>query len=489
MRITGGLPRITRSLRFRLALGYVIFFTVAMIVIGGFVSYSLKLILSTQAEVAVDEEWGAIKGYLTVEKYGPDWFYDAFDPDESFIVNRLRRVFFLADAEGNPVRRSEIYKSIGLDPPEEIRAILKSGNTRVLRIRYDHGTPYLIRSGRWVDNGQVFYLAIGRSLAEDNLVLKRFERDYLLILPGVILACCVLGWFMAGRSLDPLNSVSRTAQRITSSSLNTQIPTRGAGDELDHLIETFNGMMERLNRSFEQVRQFSTDVSHELRTPLTVIRGQLEVALFTAKTPEQYREAMENALEDVERLSSIVRALLLLSQSETGQLVLQKSDVDLAGMVRDVVDQFQIPAEAHGVRLTAETPERCLVHADHIQLERLLSNLLSNAVKYTPAAGEVVVRLSGDAAQVTIDVEDTGAGIPDEHLPHIFERFYRVPSAAPEKGLGLGLSFVAWIVKAHGGTIDVQSRSSGGTRFRVHLPARELELVAAPPPALISREK
>lgn len=489
MRLNGVVPRITRSLRFRLALSYVLFFTVAMILIGAFVRYSLERIMANQAEAALDEEWGAVKGYLTVEKYGPDWFYDGYDPDESFIVSRLQRVFFLADANGKPLRRSEIYKSIGLDSPEEIKAVIQSGDTRVLRIRYDHGTPYLIRSGRWVDTHQVFYLAIGRSLAEDRHIVSRFERDYLLLLPGVIVICCILGWFMAGRALDPLNSVSRTAQRITSSNLNTQISTRGAGDELDHLIETFNGMMERLNRSFEQIRQFSTDVSHELRTPLTVIRGQLEVALFTAKTNDQYREAMENALEEVERLSSIVRALLLLSQSETGQLVLQKSDTDLAEMVRDVVDQFQIPAEAQGVRLTAETPQHCVLHADRIQIERLLSNLLSNAVKYTPASGEVVVRLSGEPGRVTLDVEDTGVGIPEEHLPHIFERFYRVPSPDPEKGLGLGLSFVAWIVKAHGGTIGVHSPPAGGTRFRVCLPAVETEAPPASAPALVAREQ
>ena len=181
--------------------------------------------------------------------------------------------------------------------------------------------------------------------------------------------------------------------------------------------------------------------------------------------------------------------MLLLSQSETGHLVLQKSEIDLSEMVRDVVDQFQIPAEAQGVRLSADTPEHCVIHGDRIQMERLLSNLLSNAVKYTPASGEVVVRLAADHSQVTLDVEDTGVGIPVEHLPHIFERFYRVPSADPEKGLGLGLSFVAWIVKAHGGTIEVHSRVSGGTQFRVCLPTGEIESSPASPPALAAREQ
>lgn len=470
MRLTAGLLRTTRSLRFRLAAGYLVFFTICLMAIGGFFRFSLQKIIQDETDDALGEAWGAVKGYLQVEKYGPDWFYNGYDSDEIFTVSRLRRVFLLTDTEGKPVMHSPIYDSIGLDSPAEIKRILKSG-VPSWRTRYDHGEPYRIRSGRWTDKNQVFYMAVGKSLGEDERILGRFTRDYFLILPLVILVCGVLGWYVAGRALEPLNSVSRTAQLITSSNLTTQIPARGAGDELDHLIETFNGMMERLHRSFEQIRQFSTDVSHELRTPLTVVRGQLEVALFTAKSPDQYREAMENALEDVERLSSIVRTLLLLSQSETGQLVLQKSEIDLAEAVRDVADQFQIPAEGEGVRLLAETPDHFPVQADRIQIDRLLSNLLSNAIKYTPAGGEVRVRLSAEPGQATLIVEDSGVGIAPEHLPHIFDRFYRVPSADPHKGLGLGLSFVAWIVKAHGGSFHVESQPGQGTRFTISLPA------------------
>ncbi len=294
----------------------------------------------------------------------------------------------------------------------------------------------------------------------------------------------VLGWFLAGRALGPVNSVAETAQRITHSNLDMQIPSRRSGDELDRLIEAFNHMMTRLNLSFEQVRRFSTDVSHELRTPLTVVRGQLEVALFTAETTEQYREAMVNALEDVDRLSNIVRALLMLSQAESGQLLLQKTQLDFAELLRDQVDQYQIPAEAQGVELTAELPPICIIHGDKIQLERLVSNLLGNAVKYTPAGGRVVARLHGETGWVKFTVEDTGVGISPDHLPHIFDRFYRVPSADPEKGLGLGLSFVTWIVKAHGGTVTVDSEPHKGTRFTVSLPAAPVDLEIRESPAL-----
>jgi heavy metal sensor kinase len=294
---------------------------------------------------------------------------------------------------------------------------------------------------------------------------------------------------MAGRALDPLNSVSETAQRITHSNLDMQISLRNAGDELDRLIEAFNRMMARLRFSFEQMRQFSTDVSHELRTPLTVIRGQLEVAMFTAKTPEQYREAMINALEDVERLSNIVRALLMLSQAEGGQLALQKSDLNFAEMLRNLVEEYQIPAEAEGVRLSAELPDTCRLYADRVQIERLITNLLSNAIKYTPRGGNVELRMWQQGDEVKLAVRDTGVGIAPDHLPHIFDRFYRVPSADPEKGLGLGLSFVAWIVKAHGGTIDVESELQKGTQFLVSLPAGPVSSAPSEAPAFSASEQ
>src|SRR5258708_24122017 len=214
-----------------------------------------------------------------------------------------------------------------------------------------------------------------------------------------------------------------------------QTPKRNGGDELDRLIEAFNHMMQRLNLSFEQIRQFSTDVSHELRTPLTVVRGQLEVAMFTAITVAQYREAMADALEGVDRLSNIVRALLMLSQAESGQLVLQKTQLDFAELIRDQVDQYQIPAEAEGVRLSAELPETCDIFADRIQMERLVSNLLSNAIKYTRQAGTVKAQLACEGEQVRFIVEDTGVGIPPDHLPHIFNTFYPVPPPYPQTAL------------------------------------------------------
>src|SRR6266851_4076033 len=398
--------RFTRGLRFRLAVSYVFFFTILLAFLGVVFRQVLGTTFKSQMQSVLEEEFGAAKGYLRTTASGPDWIFDPEDPDESFIVNRIRRVYLLADTQGHALEHSEIYDSIGLDSPDEIKKILKSGQPATRVRKDDKGIPYMIRSGLMVDaRNNKYYLAIGRAVDYNDKVIRDFTRNYFSLLPVVIVVSGLLGWFLAGRALQPVNSVAATAQRITHSSLNMQIPTRNAGDELDRLIEAFNHMMHRLNLSFEQIRQFSTDVSHELRTPLTVVRGQLEVAMFTAGTIAQYREAMADALEGVDRLSNIVRALLMLSQAESGQLVLQKTQLDFAELIRDQVDQYQIPAEAEGVRLSAELPETCNILADRIQMERLVSNLLSNAIKYTRQGGTVKAQLVCEGEQVKFIVE------------------------------------------------------------------------------------
>ena len=479
-------PRVdfVRGMRFRLMVSFVLLFAILLAVIGLLFHKTLQIQTETDVRDALEEEWGAAKGYLKIENQRPYWVADQTDPEEAFIVSRLKHIYLLTDANGVALDYDDSYESIGLDSPEEIQRILHLPAPET-HMRYDKsGTPYLIKAGKIPDEkGRPYFFAIGRSLAPARKTVSDFTRNYFWMLPAMIALSGLLGWFLAGRAIQPVNFVAQAAQTITGSNLSLQIPLRGAGDELDRLIESFNKMTARLNQSFEQIRRFSTDVSHELRTPLTAIRGQLEVALFTAETPDQYREAMLNALEDVEKLSSIVRALLLLSQAESGQLALQKAPLSLADLAREMVDQFQIPAEEKNVTLTADLDAHTTVSADHTQIERLLSNLLSNAIKYTPEGGSVRVRVGPgeDSGWAQIVVEDTGVGIPAENLPHIFDRFYRVRNSLTESvtGLGLGLSFVAWIVEVHGGRIDVASTEGEGTRFTVLLPAEESP-VAAP---------
>jgi heavy metal sensor kinase len=362
----------------------------------------------------------------------------------------------------------------------ELNEIEQTHQPIIKTVTGSDGTPYQIISSALYDNTlhHIWYVAEGRSLAADRLTLRHFSRNIWIFIPIIVGVCGLIGWYSAARSLRSLQSVEKAAQAITGSNLGLQIPKRGAEDELDRLIDSFNAMSGRLKASFEQVRQFSTDVSHELRTPLTAIQGQLEVALFTATNKEQLQEAVENALQDVERLSNLIRALLLLSQSESGQIPMNRTVVDLTSLAAEVVEQFQIPAEATGIKLLLRAPQPVLCEGDRTQIERLVTNLLANAIKYTPSGGWASVRVEKSGSSVHLIVEDSGAGIPKDHLPQIFNRFYRVPDPNPEKGLGLGLSFVAAIVRAHGGEIQVESEVGKGSRFDVILPVGNVPVAA-----------
>lgn len=462
-----------------MTLSYALFFTILLTFLAVFLRQFLAQTLDAQIRDAVDQDWATLKGYLHIGKGLERWYVDNADPEELAVEGRLRRIFFLADAKGNAIGMSDIYKSLGADPKSQIRHVVSAKLVLWQEKTDAHGEHFLIRAS--FDNDEdspdrtYYYVAIGRSLKYNQEILNKFTWLCAALIPLIAIGGCLLGWIYAGRALSPVMDIARAAQRISGLNLSMRIPTRKSGDELDYLIETFNRMIERLELSFNQIRQFSTDVSHELRTPITIVRGQLEVALFTAKNAEDYREAIVDSLHDIERLSGIVRALLLLSQAETGQVILQRVPVDMSSMVLDLVDQFQIPAESAQVTLSADVPPgEHFAEVDRMQMERMLSNLLSNALKFTPPAGRVTVSLRDFGNQMLLEVADTGRGIAPEHLPHVFDRFYRVGESgtapSPEKGLGLGLSFVAWIAKAHGCTMDVKSKLGEGTTFSIRIP-------------------
>jgi heavy metal sensor kinase len=464
-----------RTLRFRLASTFMLLLAVMLGFVGIVGTTNLRNLLDSQSEQLLREQLDAMRGYLHFDKEGePYWFTDSSDPEEEATVGRLMTLFVIANEEGNPWRGNDP----GLKELNDRRTIvselkqIEKTKEPIIKtaVGRDKLSYQIISSVMTAENGHKWYVAEGRSLANDETLRRQFRRNLLIFLPVALLACAVVSWYSAGRALRALQSVESAARGITGSNLGLQLAKRGADDELDRLIDSFNQMSRRLKSSFEQIRQFSTDVSHELRTPLTAIQGQLEVALFTATRKEQLQEAIENALQDVERLANLVRALLLLSQSESGQIPMNKTLLDLGKLVEDLVDQFQIPAEANDLTLTDTTRGPVFCEADRTQIERVVTNLLSNAIKYTPAGGWVRARAETVGGNARLLVEDSGVGIPASHLPYIFDRFYRVPDPNPEKGLGLGLSFVAAIVKAHGGEIRVESESGKGSRFEVLLP-------------------
>ena len=464
------LPNVVHSLRFRLALSYTIIFGVLLAGVGVVFRFELHSVIDEWMQEMIEDDWNAAGGFLRIEHGQATWSVDPRVPQQAFLIERLRRNLLLADAEGRVLEVSNGYKVFGVESAAELKATAASA-TPIWRTKSHRAEgDILLRYGHLSAGGETYVLVLGRRISELHTIPEMFVKDYFLSIPLMLMVATAFGWFMSGRALRPVNELAETAQKTSASSLHLRIASRGVGDELDSLIDAFNKMMARLEENFDQVKRFSTDASHELRTPITGIRGQLEVALMTAKNVDEYRDAVINALEDVDRLSNIVRALLMLSQAETGQIVIKHEAVELGGIVADLAEQFSIAAADENIKLSCASDPDAFVEGDRTQLERLVTNLLANAVKYTQPGGSVTISVLRHDNGVELVVADSGIGIAPENLPHVFERFYRVNRDHPERGLGLGLSFVAWIVKAHRGTIDVKSEVGKGTAFHVTLP-------------------
>jgi heavy metal sensor kinase len=305
----------------------------------------------------------------------------------------------------------------------------------------------------------------------------RAQRELVgvLLLAGPLALAGALGggYWLARKALAPVDRMVATAREITANRLDRRLDVPQAEDELGRLASTLNDMIARLQRSFEEVRRFTADAAHELRTPLAAIRTEAEVALRSPRSPEQDGRVLENLLEEIERLTRLVSQLLFLCREDTGIGVGSFRPVRLDELVREVSDHMQVAAREKGVDFSVDLPAPSQVRGDPDRLRQLFFNLLDNSIKYTPPGGKVTVRSESPNGHARVIVTDTGVGIAAEHLPHVFDRFYRVdPSHSPQTdGTGLGLAICRSIAEAHGGRLEIDSELGEGTRVMLALPA------------------
>jgi heavy metal sensor kinase len=312
---------------------------------------------------------------------------------------------------------------------------------------------------------------IARSLHEFDHECRELLVNFLVLGPLTLAVALGGGYFLARRALAPVEQITRAANQISADRLNERIAVPNPGDELGALAETLNRMIERLERSFTEMRRFTADAAHELRTPLAVMRSEAEVLLRCSRSPDDYARGVENLLEEANRLSQMTEQLLFLSRQDAGLHLAAREEVDPAGLVSDVVGTMQAVAQDRAIdlRLTGNAP--CQLVGDARLLRRVLYNLLDNAFKYTQTTGTVSVCGAVEEGAWLLTVADTGVGIPPDHLPHVFDRFYRVDAArTDEGGAGLGLAICRSIVHCLGGTITIDSEVGRGTTVRVRLP-------------------
>ncbi len=317
-----------------------------------------------------------------------------------------------------------------------------------------------------------YYVHLGRSIGALSGVLDEYKGLYLDSFPLMLVISVGVGWFLAGRALKPFEEVARTAGQITSENLNTQIVTQHKELEVQSLVQSFNAMVGRLERSFRQMRQFNADAAHELRTPLAILQGENEIALRSRNVPDEIRSVLASNLEELDRLTRIVNDMLTLAEAEAGKQVLNKKSIELRRILLDLMEQVRLLAAEKRVHLTASELAEARLNADELWIRRALLNVLDNAIKYSREGGQIEIRAVVQDPYVRIWIRDHGIGIAREDLPRIFDRLYRADPARGRAsgGVGLGLSLVRWIVEAHDGRIQVESLPERGTTFEILLP-------------------
>ena len=316
----------------------------------------------------------------------------------------------------------------------------------------------------------------GADVRSAELGPEQLLSTFVLILPLGLVAALLMGTWIASHALSAVDQIITEVREITDGrSLHRRLAEPVVKDELGRLAETLNQMMTRLERSFVALRRFTADASHELKTPLTVLRAGVERVITTPNLPQDTLATLEETLQEINRMTELVDALLTLARADEGIAPLHREPVDLRGIVAEVQETGELLAEEAGVGMEVATPaEPMVVSVDASRIRQLILNLVTNAVKYTPAGGSVRMQLGSANGRVTLTVADTGIGIAAGDLPHIFDRFWRADSArtrtGERPGSGLGLAICKWIAEAHGGQIDVVSRPGRGTTFTVTLP-------------------
>ncbi len=333
-----------------------------------------------------------------------------------------------------------------------------------------HGQRFLLLAADGTDGRHEIQVAL--DVSPEEAFLQRYRHNLAWAVLFGVLFSAVAGGIVARRGMRPLTELTRTTDRISASQLHARIAGENWPRELASLARGFDRMLDRLEDSFRRLSQFSGDLAHELRTPIKNLRGEAGVALSQSRTPEEYRRTLESSLEEYARLTTLIDNLLFLARADSPTAEVTRAEFDSRESVEGVRDFYEALAEECGVELQCEGEGR--VRADPVLFRQAVSNLLSNALAHTPRGGRVRIALGTRPDRgLEVTVSDTGSGIPAEHLPHIFERLYRVdPSRSQHpNGAGLGLAIVKSIMTLHGGAVDVESQVGHGTRFRLSFPA------------------
>jgi heavy metal sensor kinase len=481
-----------RSLRFKLTLLYVLILGILLVSFSSFLYFTLSKSLYRDADTKLRSlaELIASESASPLSRFGFGNIDQALEA--SMNLKPIGKFIQVLDETGKIGRKSENLRNVQL--PISVNS-LKNALTGVITFETNRsfGDPALrIITFPVIENNHVTRIVqVASSLEDVEDALNTLFIILMIAVPFALMVASLGGQFLANKALKPVDNITQTVRMITSQNLNQRIKPLKVKDEISRLIETFNEMISRLDHSFRQIKQFSTDASHELKTPLTILKGEVEVTLRKKRMSDEYEQTLRSNLEEINRMSQIVDDLLFLSRADIGEIRLNKEKIDLTEILNEVVVQMNILAQAKNIRIETSNHHGDMhIFGDGLRIRELFLNLIENGIKYTENGGSIHITLTKDNLPydrsfpnangregeqtefVKIIVSDTGMGIAKEDQERIFDRFFRVDKARSREqgGSGLGLSICKWIVEAHRGDISVASELEKGSSFIVKLP-------------------
>jgi len=459
------------SIRVRLTIWYGCGLALIMILFASALYLVMSRALEDQIDHSLEDAAMAAARSLEEHRFGPFLLLD--DLAQAFPELALLDKFFqIFGPQGQITLQSANITTRNIPLSESAMQAALKGEATYESVRFQGEISirllsYPIKHGETLVN----ILRVGTSLRPVEEMLNRLVFVLLIGSPLAVIVSMLGGWFLAGRALRPVDTITLAAQRIAAGDLTQRIHTTSA-DEIGRLASTFNDMIARLEASIRQIRQFSADASHELRTPLTITKGETELALRKERTPEVYREVLESNLEEIDRMSRIVDELLFFSRADLGEIKIAKEPVQLDQLVQEIQHQALVLGKDREVETILGKLEPTEVVGDEWRLRELFLNIVDNAVKYSQEKGTVEIKLEHANGMAKISVQDNGIGISPDEQKLVFDRFFRSDTARAhaQKGTGLGLAICKWIAETHQGQIQVESTPGQGSRFTIFLP-------------------
>lgn len=445
-----------KSIKLRLTAWYVLVIVLLLVIFGATAYIMLSSNLYKNLDQALQLRAGSIKDSLTIED---DFF--------SF-RQRADEIVYFYDANGNASVKSGISADF-TDISKAIHDAINGQSTFLSRETTDQQEMRLYAVP--FNDAGVAAILVGRSTADLKAILDTFIRILGISTGVIILLAGAGGIFLSNKALEPVDSITKTALAISERDLSQRIKVTGE-DELGRLASSLNEMIERLESAFQRQRQFTADASHELRTPLAIIEAESTLALNKKRTDMEYEKSLELISQETSFMSTLVDKLLFLARTDAGDDHQNIEDFNLYQLLSLLYTDIEVLAREKEINFKTRPLFSLTVKGDKIKIRQLFLNILENAIKYTPAGGRISVSAEEKNGMAVVAIKDTGIGIPAEHLPHIFERFYRADKARSraEGGAGLGLAIAKQIAGVSGGDIDVESEVGKGSTFYVSLP-------------------